>query len=455
MTRDGQFGRYRILKRLGRSMADVYLAEDTVANRRTALKIVEKSTDPARRLVLEAERRGADLQRRLREYDPRVLEIYECGEEDGCFFVAMQYAEGRTVAEVLEREGRMDPWRAAAIAVEIASQLEKFHEVPVVHGDIKPANVQLGPDDTVRLLDFGIAKSIRAGRDYTFHNFGSPNYCSPERLGDARVDHQADLWSVGVTLYEMIAGKPPYQAENTRKLERLIQSRRPPRALPPSCPLALRGVVTKALAGRPERRYATAADLRRDLESFLAGRETEAARERRAAWRALPTVEKHRQEPRHQVSVKRILAMTGCLLFGMFVFIATSFTSRYVRGRRAVRVDLDWRAYRELEAEFAFMGRWSPVNGLKVPLHNGLLRAADWAIAGRQWKEAREVLDHARELTPVDKGVAARLALVAAGMRPPPPAPVQMPAVTAARAVKAKRVATSRRRPARRHRRWR
>ena len=158
------------------------------------------------------------------------MEIYDSGDLDGYFFVAMQYVEGRNLAEVLQDDHAIDPYRAAVIALEICEQLAKFHsfESGVVHGDIKPSNIHISPNDTVRLLDFGIAKTLRADCNATIHNFGSPGYCSPERLSRSEVDQQSDLWAVGCTLYEMLTGVPPYQAENTRKLESLIRSKRPP-----------------------------------------------------------------------------------------------------------------------------------------------------------------------------------------------------------------------------------
>lgn len=129
----------------------------------------------------------------------------------------------------------------------------------VVHGDIKPSNIQIGADDEVRLLDFGIAKALTFTHSRTHLNLGSPSYCSPERLNRGQVDRHADLWAVGVTLYEMVAGSPPYQAQDTRKLEALIQSRRPPRALPDNCPPALKAILNKSLAGDLHQRYVSAA----------------------------------------------------------------------------------------------------------------------------------------------------------------------------------------------------
>ncbi len=285
MTAPTRIGRYEIVRRLGKGMTDVYLAIDTTTNLRAALKLIPGGGDATTQLIIEAERRGAAIQKDLHGIDPRVVEIYEFGDCDGYFFVAMEYVEGRNLAEVLRADRALDPIRAATIALEICEQLAKFHGCPlaVVHGDIKPSNIHLGRADTVRLLDFGIAKALRADGNATSHHFGSPGYCSPERLNRSEVDQQSDLWAVGATLYEMLAGVPPFQAESTRKLERLIRSKRAPRALGPNCPRALRAVVTKALAPNPEQRYGSAGALRSDLQAFLERKPTVAEVEQRQA----------------------------------------------------------------------------------------------------------------------------------------------------------------------------
>ncbi len=296
MTAPTRIGRYEIVRRIGKSMTEVYLAIDTVENRQAVLKLVKIGADRVTQLVLEAERRGAAIQKELHAIDPRMVEIYEFGDLDGYFFVAMQYVEGRSLAEVLGREHTIDPLRAAAIALEICEQLAKFHswQSTVVHGDIKPSNIHLGPHDTVRLLDFGIAKRLRPNCNVTDHNFGSPGYCSPERLTRAEVDPQSDLWALGATLYEMLSGAPPYQADSTAKLENLIRSKRPPRALPTSCPRGLRAIVTKALAPYAAERYGSAGEMQADLQAFLEHKLTLAEKERRA-WSANATLEAARE----------------------------------------------------------------------------------------------------------------------------------------------------------------
>lgn len=316
MSMPSKIGRYEIVRQIGKSMTDVYLAIDTVQNRKAALKLLPSAGDAASRLVMEAERRGAAIQKELQQIDPRVVEVYDVGDQDGYFFVAMQYVEGRSLSEVLRADGSVEPNRAAVIALEICEQLAKFHswQATVVHGDIKPANVHLGPNDTVRLLDFGIAKTLRANRADTAHQFGSPGYCSPERLERSAVDEQSDLWAVGATLYEMLAGQPPYQAESTRKLEVLIRSRRPPRALPAASPKPLRLIVAKALAPDAEERYRSAGEFQADLQAFLERKQTLAERER-GGWGPNATIEAAREylrkATRTVARVKRALQLAS------------------------------------------------------------------------------------------------------------------------------------------------
>ncbi len=418
-----RFGPYEIIRRLGKSMNDVYLARDTRGNRQAALKLVKCGNDALSRLVSDAERRGVAIQQRLRALDPRVIEVYDYGDLDGYFFVAMQYVEGRNLAEALAHDGHMSAWRAARIALEICGQLEKFHGLhaeggaaaPVVHGDIKPSNIHVGPNDTVRLLDFGIAKTLRPERDSTFHNFGSPGYCSPERLGRSQVDAQADLWAVGATLYELVAGRPPYQAQNTRTLEKLLESRRPPRALPASCPEAARAVIRKALAPDVERRYASAAAFGADLKAFLEGGETVAEREKQGAWRPNPTVEAGSAPVapnggRAWRVAGRIGGALACVLTGMLLFMGTSFAWRYWSGSRQVRATLDWDQYVDLREEFGFLGAYSPVERLRAPLRDAYAEAGARAGGRGDWRKAADCLTHAVELGADDRGTLAKLA---------------------------------------------
>ncbi|HKW97324.1 MAG TPA: serine/threonine-protein kinase [Bryobacteraceae bacterium] len=446
MFRSKQFGRYEIICKLGRGMTDVYLANDPTDNRRAVLKIIEQSPDPWTQTVLEAEKRGSLIQKQLHEADPRFLELYDSGERSGFYFVAMEYVEGKSVAEVLQAEGRMEPVRAARYALEVASQLERLHSFEieidgrnraVVHGDIKPSNLQICPDGSIRLLDFGISKAITFTRNLTNHNLGSPGYCSPERLSRAQVDPQSDLWALGATLYEMVGGLPPYQAQTTQKLEELIRSKRPPRALPDDCPAGLKAVIRKSLAGDIENRYRSASAFTDDLRLFLDGRPTQAETDKEHAWQANPTVEKPqtaarpvteaandllgrlgqvwkavgsalqemRSAPGVPLKIPRrirvffrglalpmILAILVGALLGALIYIESAFAYRFwvesrpIRGpldytqKTAKEISADWNLYQTLERRNFPLGRFSPVTWLKLPLRSAYLAAADDVI---------------------------------------------------------------------------
>jgi hypothetical protein len=414
MTAPVKVGRYEIVRRLGRSMTDVYLAIDTVENRKAALKLIPSDGDAASRLVLEAERRGAAIQKELHVLDPRVIEIYDFGDADGYFFVAMQYVEGRNLAEVLHTERVLDPVRAAAIALEICEQLAKFHswQSAVVHGDIKPSNIHLGNNGTVRLLDFGIAKTLRLGRDATDHDFGSPSYCSPERLTRSQVDQQSDLWAVGATLYEMLAGAPPFQAEDTRKLEALIRSRRAPRALPPGCPRALRAVAMKALAPNAEQRYRSAREFQLDLQAFLEHKPTLAEMEQAARWSPSATIEAAREYLRRKATrtARRIrpkLRIAGAVVWfgaGMALWIGGQIAWQALEAARAAATPMPLPPAPKPELAELYVAAADRILDSYRTSEDASLDAFDW-------QKAELCLGRAVELRGISDELAGKLAL--------------------------------------------
>lgn len=453
------FGKYCIIRKLGRSMTDVYLADDTTLDRRVVLKIIEHARDEFTQLVIEAEKRGALIQKQLHGIDSRILEIFDFGEQDRCFFVAMEYFAGRTLAEILRMERRLDPRRAVRYASEICSQLKTLHsffsdlngrKTAVVHGDIKPSNVQIGAGDELKLLDFGIAKVITATHNLTRHNLGSPSYCSPERLSRAQVDPSADLWAVGVTLYEMISGAPPYQAQDTRKLEDLIQSRRPPRALPEDCPPELKSIVAKALASEPDRRYQTAELFEADLRAFLEARSTCASRERLPAWNANATIEKlpeHQSgiqakkkpllsgsDPRYKIArgdrTNFAIALLGGILAGLLLFIPIGYWYRLrtaaapLEGRKdyahmpVSEVSADWNLFQDLSRRYPHGFGFAPANAVRANLTaaaeniiDNFRTSSDTRLSDFDWAKARLCLVDALEIDSTDPKLRGELAL--------------------------------------------
>lgn len=284
-----RIGKYEIGRKLGRGgMADVYMAQDRSTGATVALKLIEHGADADTRDSIEAERRGAELQARLAEVDPRVARIYDAGDADDFFYVAMEYVDGEDLTELMRR-GRLDPKLAVDVALGVAETLDKAHRLEVavggktfhgiVHGDIKPKNIRIDARGQVRVLDFGIAKALSLSRALTRNEFGSVPYASPERLDAGEVSVQSDLWSLAVMLYELLTGLRPYHADATERLEAMIRSRIPPPPPPDPCPEPLRRILIKALAPDVSRRYESARQMVEDLAAYQAGTPVRAAQE--------------------------------------------------------------------------------------------------------------------------------------------------------------------------------
>ena len=283
-----QVGRYAIRRELGRGgMATVFLATDSETDTEVALKQVPVGADREAQEIVEAEEWGAQLQAHFsRMYDlvPKVFDYWKDGDY---FYIAMEYVEGRNLSELLTEP--LPSERAVQIAIELCTFLEAAHNFKATigdrpltslhHCDIKPRNVRITADGKVKVLDFGIAKALSLSRKVTRNDFGSVPYLSPERLESNDIDAYADLWAIGVVLYEMLRGAPPFTASDTRQLERRIISRVPPVSLQGICAPPLQAIVTKLLAPRTSDRYPSAAEICEDLQRFQSGHPTRAQEE--------------------------------------------------------------------------------------------------------------------------------------------------------------------------------
>jgi len=281
-----RLGPYEIREEIGRGgMAQVFLANDTRSDRLVALKVVPPGRDHEAREILDAERSGAELQRQFSQVSPYVPAVYEhVDDESGYFLVAMEYLDGENLSDLIAR-GPIEAERAVTIASELCACLALAHRfMPVdgdrpmrlVHGDLKPRNVRITADGSVKVLDFGIAKALSLSRKVTRNDFGTMPYLSPERLDTVEVDEFADLWAVGVMLYEMVRGTRPYEAADTQRLERLIRARVPPLPLAGRCPIGLEAVIARLLGPTPKVRYENATAAREDLDRFKSGAITKA-----------------------------------------------------------------------------------------------------------------------------------------------------------------------------------
>jgi serine/threonine protein kinase len=279
-----QIGPYEILERIGHGgIATVFRARDTrPEGRLVALKVVPNGPDTNSRETAEAEQRGAELQRAFLNASPYVPQVYDVGTSSGYLYIAMEHLDGADLSAVIQR-GPLEPQRATAIAIQICQFLEEVDRLQtkaespspltLLHNDLKPSNIRIVSGNRVKVLDFGAAKTLSMSRRWTRNDFYSTPYLSPECLDSGDRDRQTDAWALGVILYEMVAGVAPFHADDTRRLEDRIRSRRPPAALS-SCARPLQAVIAKLLAPYPQNRYLEARAIREDLERFLSGAPT-------------------------------------------------------------------------------------------------------------------------------------------------------------------------------------
>jgi serine/threonine protein kinase len=265
---------YKIQKMIGQgSMGTVFLAQETSLERPVAIKTLrpdfldglgEKAARDASRRFLQEARAIAKLSH------PGIVSVYRLGTENGTAYIAMEWLEGHTLEALIDAEAPLTVERATAMGVELLDIIGAAHDGGVVHRDIKPGNIIVGPGGKLKLTDFGVAhvKDSTLVQTAAGSIIGTPLYAAPEQLNDGKVDARADLYSVGVLLYEMLSGELPFDAENIVTLIGEILSKTPPplRSLNPAVSESLAGVVSQALAKDKARRFASAGAMKAALE---------------------------------------------------------------------------------------------------------------------------------------------------------------------------------------------
>ncbi|MEM9467371.1 MAG: Stk1 family PASTA domain-containing Ser/Thr kinase [Actinomycetota bacterium] len=268
-------GRYELLRHIARGgMADVYLARDELLGREVALKVLfpEFANDPN---FVERFRREAQAAANLNH--PNIVGIYDWGQERGTYYIVMEHVSGRSMSDVLRSTGPLNADRAAEIAADVAGALSTAHAAGLVHRDIKLGNILVSDAGDVKVADFGIATALVSGGEAALTQHGSvmgtATYFSPEQAQGKALDGRSDLYSLGVVLYEMLAGVPPFQAETPVAVAYKHVQERPQALTDRGVQVApsLQAITMKLLAKNPANRYPTADDLRSDLRRYLAG----------------------------------------------------------------------------------------------------------------------------------------------------------------------------------------
>ncbi len=261
-----QPGRYQVVGELGRGgMGIVYKAKDTVLDRHVAYKVLPdtlKENPQALANFLREAKAAAKLNH------PGIVTVYDTGEQDGRYYIAMEYVDGTTLKEILRRRGVISPSGILHVLVQVCEALAYAHEKGVVHRDIKSANTMWTRDKKAKIMDFGLARVVEEVRNHTTVVSGTPYYMSPEQTLGKNIDHRTDIYSLGVTIFEMVTGAVPFREGNIP----YHHVHTPPpsvRDLRPELPDGLASVVDRCLQKDPARRYQSAREILIEVKTSL------------------------------------------------------------------------------------------------------------------------------------------------------------------------------------------
>lgn len=269
-------GQYRLTRRIGGGGGGtVWEADDTTRGRRVAVKILTHEADGSRESVERFRREGEKFGRLGRSH-PNIVRIHAYGREQGFFYIVSEFVEGKHLYQLLMRDGPFPVDRALSVIRTIALAVGHAHEQQIIHRDLKPENVMIrDADGVVKVLDFGVAKDMNASVDLTRQGtyLGTPAYSAPEQIRGEPIDHRADIFSMGVILYELLTGEQPFKGRKTIEVLKATLQERPlaveklNRGVTPPVAQLLEKMIQK----NPRRRFASCAELVAAIDGVLAG----------------------------------------------------------------------------------------------------------------------------------------------------------------------------------------
>ena len=264
--------RYRIVEKIASGgMADVYLGEDLKLKRNVAIKILSRNYAGDRNFVARF-KSEAQILAKLKH--PNIVDIYDWGKFDDSYFIIMEYVDGVSLKELIDRKGALDPKASTHLVIQICEALMFAHNNNLIHRDIKPQNILIASENKVKVTDFGIAKSLNTDITKTLNIMGTAQYISPEQARGSSLDNRTDIYSLGVVFYEMLTGDTPFRGDTSVDISLKHVSEKPvkPSSLILDIPLKLDKIVMTCLEKDPGRRYEDIDGLKRDLNNYLEGK---------------------------------------------------------------------------------------------------------------------------------------------------------------------------------------
>ena len=270
MVKDGIFlgKRYEVLSKIGAGgMADVYKGKDHMLNRYVAIKVLKKEFKEDENFVRKFR---SEAQAAAGLIHPNVVNVYDVGEDRGLYYMVMELVEGITLKEYIDKKGRLSHKETISIAIQMCTGIGVAHAANIIHRDIKPQNIIISKDGKVKVTDFGIAKATTSNT-ISSNAMGSVHYTSPEQARGGFSDQKSDIYSIGITLYEMVTGQVPFDGDSTVSvaIKHLQEEITPPSEIVPDIPYSLEQIILKCTQKNGERRYRNTGELIQDLKRSL------------------------------------------------------------------------------------------------------------------------------------------------------------------------------------------
>ena len=263
-------GRYEILKSIGEGgMANVYVGYDTILNRKVAIKILRGDLANDEKFVRRFQREALSASSLSH---PNIVEMYDVGEDDGIYYIIMEYIEGKTLKQLIKKRGSITLSEAIDIMLQLTDGIAQAHDSYIIHRDLKPQNVMIKEDGTVKITDFGIAVALNSTQlTQTNSVMGSVHYIPPEQASGKGSTIRSDIYAMGILFYELLTGSLPFRGDNA--VEIALKQMHDPipsvRKKNPSIPQSVENIILKATAKNPKNRYADAKEMHADLLTAL------------------------------------------------------------------------------------------------------------------------------------------------------------------------------------------